>query len=66
MELQTEKNIIASPEVGELTATIKAVYDEFLKEKDAIKKEHRLEMDAILKDIDERKIKELKEKLKEL
>lgn len=65
MESQTEKSF-ASPEVNEVSAAIKAVYDKFLKEKEAVKKEHRMAIDAILKNIDERKIKELKEKLKEL
>ena len=65
MDLQTEKNI-AGPEVGEATAAIKAAYDEFLKEKDGAKREHRAAVDVVLKDIDERQIKELKEKLKSL
>lgn len=65
MELQTEKSI-ASPEVSETTAAIKAAYDGFLEEKDRARREHRGAVDVILKDIDERKIRELKEKLKEL
>ena len=65
MDLQTEKSI-ASPEVSEATAAIKAAFDEFLKEKDRAKREHCAAVDVVLKDIDERQIKELKEKLKSL
>lgn len=65
MEFQTEKSAV-SPEVNEVSTAMKAVYDGFLREKEAIKIDHRAAIDAILKDIDERKIKELKEKLKEL
>lgn len=65
MDFQTEKNV-AGPEVSELSAMIKAEYDGFVKERERVKKEHRLAIDAILKDIDERRIKELKEKLRAL
>jgi len=65
MDLQTEKSI-ASPEVNEATAAIKAVYDEFLNGKDKARREHRAAIDVVLKDIDERQIRELKEKLKSL
>ena len=65
MDLQTEKSI-AGPEVNEATAAIKAVYDEFLNGKDKARREHRAAVDVVLKDIDERQIEELKEKLRAL
>lgn len=65
MALQTDQNT-ASPEVNEISLEMKSIYDAFLKEKEAVKKEYRSAIDDILKNIDERKIKELKERLKEL
>lgn len=43
---------------------IEAAYDKFEKEVEAAKKEHRDRIAEILKRIDDRKIKELQEKLK--
>ena len=45
---------------------MKAVYDTFAGELTGVKKEYRESLNVILKDIDERKIKDLKEKLKKL
>lgn len=49
-----------------MQAEMKAVYDTFAGELTGVKKEYRENLNVILKDIDERKIKDLKEKLKKL
>lgn len=49
-----------------MQAETKAVYDIFAGELTSVKKEYRENLNVILKDIDERKIKDLKEKLKKL
>lgn len=48
------------------SAEVKAFYERFLDELARIKRGHREEIDAILKTIDERKTKDLKEKLKDI
>ena len=63
MELQMEK-VIVTVEVNGISNEMRDVYEAFLKEKKIAKKEHRLAIDDILKDMDERKIKELKERLR--
>lgn len=57
---QSEKNIAAS------SAKVKELYEGFLNDLARVKHEHRDRIDAILKTIDERQIKDLKEKLKNI
>lgn len=45
---------------------IESAYDKFVEEVEAAKKEHREKINDIIKRIEERKIKELKEKVKML
>ena len=58
----------AQPEktLAVMQAEMKAVYDAFAGELVGVKKGYRESLNVILKDIDERKIKDLKEKLKNL
>ena len=65
MELpsQTQKPIGV---VGNTTSKIKEVLNQFMAVIDAIRKEHRAKINETLKDVDERKIRALKEKLKNL
>lgn len=58
----------AQPEktLAVMQAEMKTVYDTFAGELTAVKREYRESLNVILKDIDERKIKDLKEKLKKL
>ncbi len=48
------------------SAEVKACYERFLDALAQVKREHRGKIDAILKTIDERKIKDFKEKLKDV
>lgn len=59
-EIQPEKTLAV------MQAEMKLVYDAFINELAGVKKEYREKLGIILKDIDERKIKDLKEKLKNL
>ncbi len=65
MELpsQTQKSIGG---IGNAAGKIKEVLSQFMAAIDAIKKEHRAKINETLKDVDERKIKALKEKLRNL
>ena len=65
MELpsQTQKPIGA---VGNTASKVKEVLSQFMAAIDAIKKGHRVKINETLKDVDERKIRVLKEKLKNL
>ncbi len=47
-----------------LLAKLKEVHERFLDDLSRVKREHREHIDAILKTIDERNIRDLKEKLK--
>lgn len=49
-----------------MQAEMKAVYDGFAGELSSVKKEYRESLNVILRNIDERKIKDLKERLKNL
>ena len=65
MELpsQTQKSIGGT---AGMASKIKDVFNQFMAAIDAIKKEHRAKINETLKDVDERKIKALKEKLRNL
>lgn len=65
MELQSQTQKSASGAVG-AAGKIKEILSQFLAAIDAIKKEHRVKINETLKDVDERKIKALKEKLRNL
>lgn len=45
---------------------LEAAYDKFVKEVETAKKEHREKISVILKQIEERKVKEMQEKIKSL
>ncbi len=53
-------------ETSALALKVKRVYEQFLDNLSRLKREHRGEVDVVLRAIDERKIKGLKEKLKNL
>lgn len=50
----------------DVSPKVKAVYERFFDNVAQAKKEHREKINAILRTIDERKIKDLKEKLKSM
>lgn len=58
--LQSDKTLAS------MQAQLKAVYEAFAGELSKVKKEYRENLNVILKNIDERKVKDLKEKLKNL
>ncbi len=58
--VQKEKTLVV------MQSEMKAVYNAFTNELMNVKKEYRENLNVILKNIDERKIKDLKEKLKNL
>ena len=69
MEPSTTKAKTTPPEdksLGAMQMQMKAVQEEFIIALQKAKKEHRERLNAIFKGIDERKIKDLKEKLKNL
>ncbi len=45
-------------------ATLKKILDEFIKEVDALKKEHKKEIDDILEEIKELKLQNIKRRIK--
>ncbi len=65
-KIQSKETAPADKTLGSLQAQLKMVQDEFEIELGKAKRDHREGLNVILKDIDERKIKDLKEKLKNL
>ncbi|OGD31900.1 hypothetical protein A3C91_00525 [Candidatus Azambacteria bacterium RIFCSPHIGHO2_02_FULL_52_12] len=65
-QTQAKEAAPADKTPGAMQAQMKAVHEAFAAELGKAKKEHRESLNAILKGIDERKIKDLKEKLKNL
>lgn len=63
---QVERIKDPAQDTGAATQKIKKVYEDFLTTLTSARKDHREQIDAVLKTIDERKIRELKEKLKEI
>lgn len=53
-------------QLEEAIKKLEAAYDKFVEEVEAAKKEHREKINDIIKRIEERKIKELQEKLKSI